>query len=156
MITIKEINENIQGQVLGGAKIPHGVSNPVIHKEDDKYYIAYFVYTFEKKNLDTGDFQRPLYWVIADVKTGDLVAEYNCREKDFSEQGFDKLYSMNDPSVRRPDDKYYKVMDSLFDTVRASIAFGSSMDSASYKAYFSNLLAITPSEYKVFYRELSV
>ena len=156
MITIKELNAKIQGEVFGGAKIPHGVSNPVIRKENDQYYVSYFVYTYDKKNIDTGEYRRPVQWIIVDVKTGDIVKTYDCKENDFSSQPFDKLYSLNDSSVKRPDENYFEVMDSLFDTVRASIAFGDTIDLASYKAYFSNLLAITPGEYKGFYRELSI
>ena len=156
MVTIKELSGRIQEKIFDGAKIPHGISNPVIHKENDKYYIAYFVYTYDKKNIETGVYQRPIQWILADIKEGNIVYTYDCKNNDFSEQRFDKLYSLNDPIVKKPDDRYFEVMDRLFDTVRASIAFANSLDMASYKAYLNNLMAITPSEYRVFYRELSV
>lgn len=156
MITIKELNEKIQGEVFGGAKVPHGISNPVIHRENDQYYIAYFVYTYDKKNIESGAYQRPIQWILVDMKEGNIVFTYDCKNKDFSEQRFDKLYSLNDPTVKRPDESYFGVMDSLFDTVRASIAFADSIDMASYKAYLNSLMAITPGEYRVFYRELSI
>ena len=155
MVTIDELNGMIQKKVFGGSKVPHGVSNPVIRKENGQYYIAYFVYTYDKKNIDTGEYRRPIQWLLVDVKTGEIVNTYNCQEYDFSTQSFDRLYSLIDDSVKRPNENYFKIMDNLFDTVRASIAYGNKMDIDSYKAYFSNVLAITPKEYKVFYRELS-
>lgn len=156
MLTIKEINQRVQSSVFSGAKVPHGVSNPVIHREEDTYYISYFVYVYDKKNIDTGEYQRPIQWILVDIKDGGIEKTYDCYVKDFSNQRFDKLYSLVDTSIKRPDNSYFDVMDNLFDTVRASIAFGGAIDEASYKAYLSSLMAITPSEYKIFYSELSV
>lgn len=156
MITVKELNRKVQPAALNGAKIPHGVSNPVIRQEDGKYYVAYFVYTFDRNNMATKLYPRPSEWILADVSTGDVVGVYKCNEKDFSQQSFEKSYSLIDKNVKKPDEAYFNVMDNLFDTVRASIVYGNKIDEASYAAYFRDLLAITPEGYKVFYKELSI
>lgn len=156
MITVKELNKKVQPAALHGAKVPHGVSNPVIRKEEGKYYIAYFVYTYERSNMASNMYPRPSEWILADIKTGDVVSVYECNEKDFSEQKFNRMYSLTDKNVKKPNEDYFTVMDNLFDTVRASIVFGNQMDMASYSAYLRDLLAITPEEYKIFYKELSI
>lgn len=156
MITIKELNKKVQSLALNGAKIPHGISNPVIRRENDKYYVAYFVYVYDRKNLATKQYPRPSEWILLDVATGDMVEINECVEKDFSEQDMSKLYSLVDPKVKKPDANYFAVMDNLFDTVRASVVFGKQLDMASYKAYFTKLLAITPAEYQVFYKDLTI
>ena len=48
---------------LGGVKVPHSISNPVIRRLDDgKYAIALFVYTFNREQIQSGKANRPLEW----------------------------------------------------------------------------------------------
>ena len=85
-----------------------------------------------------------------------MVKLFDCTEKDFSVQMFDKLYSLNDPKVKKGTEDYFRVMDTLFDTARASVIYGNKFDKPNYQAYLNNLYAITPQEYRVFYKELSI
>lgn len=155
VLGIKEINQKAKKIMLENIKLPSGISNPVIRKVDGQYYISYFSYVFNKQNLQEKKYKRPNRWLIVDIQTGELVAKYNCEDNDFSKEQFDKLFSMDDPDIKKPSEEYFDVMDNLFDTVRASIVFGKKMDDVTYKAYLGNLYAITPKDYVTFYKELS-
>lgn len=156
MLTISEINRKAKRFIFGDIKIPSGISNPVLYSEDGKFYIAYFGYTFSKQNMTENRYSRPSRWILVDVETGELFKMFDCTEKDFSTQVFDKLYSLNDPKVKKGTEDYFKVMDMLFDTARASVIYGNTFDNSTYQAYLNNLYAITPQEYRVFYKELSI
>lgn len=156
MLTISEINRKARRFIFGDIKIPSGISNPVLYSEDGKFYIAYFGYTYSKKNITENRYGRPSRWILVDVETGELFKMFDCIERDFSAQVFDKLYSLNDPKVKKGTEDYFKVMDMLFDTARASVIYGNTFDNSTYQAYLNNLYAITPQEYRVFYKELSI
>lgn len=156
MLTISEINRKAKRFIFGDIKIPTGISNPVLYSESGKLYIAYFGYTFSKQNMIENRYSRPSRWILVDVETGELFKMFDCTEKDFSTQVFDKLYSLNDPKVKKGTEDYFKVMDMLFDTARASVIYGNAFDNSTYQAYLNNLYAITPKEYRVFYKELSI
>lgn len=156
MLTISEINRKARRFIFGDIKIPSGISNPVLYSEDGKFYIAYFGYTYSKQNMTENRYSRPSRWILVDVETGELFKIFDCTEKDFSAQVFDKLYSLNDPKVKKGTEDYFKVMDMLFDTARASVIYGNTFDNSTYQAYLNNLYAITPQEYRVFYKELSI
>lgn len=156
MQTINEINKKARKYIYGDMKIPNGISNPVLRCEGSKMYIAYFGYTYNKKNIDENRYNRPTRWILVDIANGDLVKLYDCTVNDFSTQMFDKLYSLNDETIKKGTEDYFRVMDTLFDTARASVIYGNMLDMATYKAYLNNLYAITPQEYRLFYKELSV
>lgn len=156
MQTINEINKKAKKYIFGDIKIPNGISNPVLHSEDGKMYIAYFGYTYSKQNIVENRYSRPIRWILIDIETGELKKIFDCPEKDFSKQASDKLYSLNDPNVKKGTEDYFSVMDTLFDTARASIIYGNVLDKATYQAYLNSLYAITPQEYRVFYKELSI
>lgn len=156
MLTINDINKNARKIIFDDIKIPNGISNPVIREEDGVYYIAYFGYTYTKENLVEKKYKRPVRWILVDIESGKLIKTFDCSEKDFSLEKVNKLYSLDDPNVKKATADYFSIMDTLFDTTRASIIYGKEMDKASYKAYMNSLYAITPQEYRVFYKELSI
>lgn len=155
MISMGEMNRKAASYALGGAKIPHGISNPVIRNVDGCYRVCYFVYAVNREDIKRKMYSRPVEWLALDAQTGDLLGSYNCAEEDFSSQSFDQRYSLEDPKTAKPHEAYFSVMDALFDTVRASIVYGDAIDLDSYEGYMKKLLAITPQEYQVFYRDLS-
>jgi hypothetical protein len=73
-------------------------------------------------------YNRPAGWILVDIETGELKAT----------------------------EDYFSAMDTLFDTARASVIYGNLLDKAAYQAYLNNLYAITPIEYRMFYKELSI
>jgi len=156
MLTIKEINQKARQFMFDDEKIPHANSNPVLREEDGKICIAYFGYTYDRQNLAEKKFKRPTRWLLLDIETGEVIKRMNCGERDFSAEPFDKLYSLNDPGVVKPTEDYFSIMDTLFDTARASVIFAKRLDKANYQAYLKDLYAITPKEYRGFYKELSL
>lgn len=137
-------------------KIPNGISNPVLHSEAGKIYIAYFGYTYNKQNLVDNMYNRPTRWILVDIENGELVKLFDCTENDFSTQLFDKLYSLDDSTVKKGTEDYFRVMDTLFDTSIESVIYGNLLYNDTYQAYLNNLYAITLQEYRLFYKELSI
>lgn len=156
MLTINEINKKAKKLIFSNIKVPNGISNPVLHKYEGKLYIAYFGYIFNKQNMVENSYNRPVRWILVDIETGELVKLFDCTETDFSKQPFNKLYSLNDPNIKKATEDYFGVMDTLFDTARASVIYGKLLDNNSYQAYLSNLYGITPIGYRMFYKELSI
>lgn len=90
MLESSLINMKIRRNILGGAKIPHSTSQPVIFCENNKYYLAVFVFFYTREDIQSGMIGRPAVWAIADMETGEIINEYRCREKDFSDADFEK------------------------------------------------------------------
>ncbi len=145
----------MNASALGGAKIPHYVSNPVIRLEDGKAFIAAFVYTYNRENLQSNKMPRPIHWIIADIETGEIINEYDCRQKDFSSAGFDALYDLNNPpAVKKPTrDDFTGIYEEIDSLRRKWISGGFDPDDC--KKYLDMILEITPGSYQRFYRELA-
>ncbi len=155
MKTISEFNNIARSEALGGAKVPHGISNPVLRSVDGIIRVCYFVYLFDKKALDTGLYRRPVEWLALDMESGRLVGRYSCAKNDFSQESADKTYSLKDDSIAKPDDAFYAVLNRLFETCCASVLFANALDETTYAGYMNSVLSITPQDYRVFYKELS-
>ena len=74
---IRTIIRELGRVILDGAKVPHILSNPVMRKENGKWYIAFFVTFYNKWNWDKLKMPRPSYWALVDVETGELIKRYN-------------------------------------------------------------------------------
>lgn len=155
MKTINEFNDIARSEALGGAKVPHGISNPVLRLVDGTIRVCYFVYLFDKEALETGLYRRPVEWLALDMKSGDLVGRYSCAKNDFSQEPANKEYLLKDSSVTKPDKAFYAVLNRLFETACASVLFAGTLDEATYEGYLSKVLSITPQDYRVFYEDLS-
>lgn len=155
MVEIKKIVSALDGKALGGAKIPHSVSNPVLRVVDDVPYIAAFVYIYNRENIQQNKMPRPVHWIVADLASGDVVNEFDCRKNDFSSSGFEDLYDLNDPNVKRPTREDFVEIYSLFDSVRAEYLNNGRCDTETYRRYLDRILEITPASYQKFYQELS-
>lgn len=156
MKTINEFNDVARSEALGGAKVPHGISNPVLRSVDGSIRVCYFVYLFDREALDTGLYRRPVEWLALDMESGDLVGRYSCAKNDFSNEPMDKTYSLKDDSVSKPDDAFYAVLNRLFETCCASVLLANMLDEATYMGYLNKVLSITPQDYRIFYKELSL
>lgn len=153
---IRKIIDELNRLVVGGAKVLHGMSHPVIRKTADKHYaIAIFVLTYSKTDLDNELLPRPSKWILADVTTGEVIQENLCSALDFSEQSFEKMYSskiLHESPITRA---YYDNMYNIFDTIRTVLFDTGSLDPKLYQEYMELLLKIIPQEYQIFYTELS-
>lgn len=150
-----EVFRAVRQHALDGRKTPHGVSNPVLRRDGGRVCLAFFVYLYGKANLDSLRMPRPSLWLLADVRTGEVLRRVPCAEEDFSGQPADKLYSAAYPD--RPDasaQRFEQLFRSL-DEVRKQYCETGSLDTAAYAEYLENMLTLVPPDYRVFYRELS-
>lgn len=154
MESISNIVRNIRGKVLGGAKVPHGISNPVLRNVNGTIYISFFVYLYSKENLLQNKYGRPSSWVIADIESGEIIKEFDCRNNDFSSEAFGTLYDFNDSEHIIPTKETIIENYELFDTIRRDIKDNNDYIS-SYKKYFDSIISMTPVEYRCFYKELN-
>ena len=154
MERIKTIVSQLNRQFLGGSKIPHGMSNPVLRKVEGQFVIATFFYTYTKEHLDAKQLPRPKYWMTADLDTGRLIQEISCKDNDFSKQSLDEMYSMEKPDGINPTREYFEAVFVLFDEVRSTLMETGVMDNDKYAEYMTKMLAVVPTSYHVFYREL--
>ena len=155
MVDIRNVVMKMNAKALGGAKIPHSLSNPVLRTENNKIYIAVFVYTYGRENLQQKKMPRPIHWIIADIETGEPVQEFDCREKDFSAAEFDGLYDLQDPDVKRPSREDIAAIYALLDSIRTEYLEQGVCNIEAYGRYLESILEITPASYRRFYRELS-
>lgn len=151
-----EVFNHIQKKALGGAKVPHRVSQPVIRRVDGQYVLAAFVFLFSKANIQEGRLPRPQYWITADMETGGIIKEYNCKDADFSGQPFDRLYSVKADRQYNLTPEFYQELFASLDDIRKEYLGTKSVNKAKYGLYLDRILETIPDEYKVFYTELSL
>ena len=97
-ISTQEIVREMNGKVLGGAKIPHSCSFPVLRKVDGSYVIALFTQLFTREQMSRQMMQRPAYWCCAGLEDGGDFKEYNCKENDFCTAPYGRLYRRGTPA----------------------------------------------------------
>lgn len=156
MLESSLINMKIRRNILGGAKIPHSTSQPVIFCEDNKYYLAVFVFFYTREDIQSGMIERPAVWAIADMETGEIINEYKCREKDFSDADFEKKYNVRSDKKYDTSKAYYEATFSILDTVRSHLIVSGEIDRINYQEYLEKILANIPDDYQKFYRDLSI
>ncbi len=152
----RECNSKIARNVLQGAKIPHSISQPVIHFYEDRYYLAVFVFFYSKEDIEAGAVDRPSVWAIADIETGEIIKEYETKEKDFSDAPYDVKYNIRSDAQYDTSKEYYDKAFAILDSVREKLISSGKLYSLEYKAYLDRILANIPHEYQRFYRDLSV
>ncbi len=81
----KTVNLNLQRTILNGVKISHSVSQPVLRQEAGKWYLASFIFFYNREDIQTGMVNRPTVWALADLETGQLIREMQTKEQEFSE-----------------------------------------------------------------------
>ncbi len=150
----QEIMKNIKGKALGGAKIPHNCSFPVLRKVDGEYKIAFFVQLFNREQLNRDLMQRPSYWCYADIADGANFVQKNCKTEDFCSAPFDRLYKRGESeqtAVKQDvDDLYVRL-----DKIRTCYLNKGILDAFAYKRYLMDLFKFIPSGQINFYKELS-
>ena len=94
MVKSIELNKNFQYNALDGKKLPHSISQPVIHYENGKYYISAFVFFYNKEDIQSGMVNRPTLWIIADINTGEIIERRNTNDIDFSDAPYNIKYNI--------------------------------------------------------------
>jgi len=152
----RRINGLIETGVLNGAKTPHSTSYPVIHKENDKYYLAVFVFFYSREDIEAGTVERPTMWAIADIETGEIIEERQTNDKDFSNAPYDVKYNIRSDAQYDTSKKYYDEAFAILDSSRRKIIETGKFYPGEYKYYLDKIVANIPEEYKRFYYDLSV
>lgn len=156
MFSSFEINSYLQKQILNGVKTPHSTSYPVIYFENDKYYLAVFVFFYSQKDIEAGTVERPTMWAIADIETGELIEERLTKDKDFSDASYEMKYSVLVDVQYDISKKYYDEAFAILDSCRNKIISSGKFYPREYKFYLDKIVANIPKEYQRFYQDLSV
>lgn len=156
MTSIIDINRKARGFALGGAKIPHSVSWPVLRKNGNSLVIAYYTTVYNKENMDTGIFPRPIEWMELDIEDGKYGLRHNCRVEDFSKEPFDKTYDLNQESGVNVDLETLESLYKMFDSVRKAYLEMKILDIIMYRKYLEKVCEIIPESYRGFIKELSI
>ena len=154
MKDIRTIIRELGRVILDGVKVPHTLSNPVLRKENGKWYIAFFVTFYNKSNLDNKTMPRPSYWCLVDVETGELIKRYDCKEKDFSSASFDDLIDISDFNPKRFSKEDTEEFFRKFDNARNAYILNDNNGDRLYALYLGKLFEYTPVNYQIFYCEL--
>lgn len=153
-VPVMNIYQALNSQALGGRKIPHGLSNPVLRSRDGKLYLAFFVYTFTRQELQSGAISRPVSWMLADLETGRLIEEIPCSREDFSRASREEKYATQNPNGKAAAD-FYEQTYGMLDRLRQAYLKNGVLDQNSYESYLNRMLQAVPPSYHRFYRELS-
>lgn len=156
MINSYDINSYIQKNILKGAKKPHSTSYPVLYSENEKFYLAVFVFFYSREDIEAGEVERPTMWAIADVETGEIIEERLTKDKDFSDASYDIKYSVRADAQYDTSKKYYDEAFAILDSCRSKIINTGKFYPGEYKFYLDKIIANIPKEYQRFYQDLSV
>ena len=152
----KTINNHFQKNVMGGVKIPHSTSQPVVFFEDGKYYLASFVFFYTKADIENGEVDRPNMWLVADIETGEIIREYETKEKEFSDAPYNVKYNIRSDEKYDTSKDYYDKAFAILDSVREKIIKDGKFYKGEYQYYLNMIMANIPKEYRRFYTDLSV
>ena len=155
LIPAMDVYQKIRPLALGGVKIPHGISNPVLRKQDNKICIAFFVYTYTRGDLQNGAIRRPTSWITTDLVTGEIRDRIQCADEDFSDASFTEYFSTNNPNAGKSTKEYYQSVYALLHSIRKTIIEKDSFPIDAYAEYMRSILEIVPPAYHRFYWELS-
>ena len=155
-VSTKSIVDKIANTILNGVKIPLSMSQPVIYQEDEKYYLAVFVFFFTKDDIEKGTVDRPTMWAIANIETGETIKKYETKEKDFSDAPYDVKYNVRSEAKYDTSKSYYDKAFAILDSVREQIIRTGELPKEEYQAYLDMIVANIPKDYQRFYKDLSV
>ena len=156
MVNSKEVNSIIQKHILEGSKISHSTSYPVIFYMKEKYYLAVFVFFYNREDIEAGAVDRPTVWAIADIEKGEIIEERQTKEIDFSDASYDAKYNVRSDAQYDTSKKYYDDAFAILDSVREKIISTGKLYKLEYKYYLDKILANIPKDYQRFYTDLSV
>lgn len=156
MKSLVEINKSFQYSILNGVKIPHKISFPVIHKENNKYYLAVFLFFFTENDINNSNIDRPSFWSIADFESGEILETFDCSKKDFSSAKYNKKYSIISDIKYETTPQYYIDAFKILENVRENFIENNIIDKVEYDKYLYKIISNVPENYRRFYTELSI
>ena len=157
MLPSKNIQHSIDKQIFKDNFVFHGISRPVIRLVDGEYCIACFVTMFNAQSFTDGLFDRPDYWVLADIETGNVKWIYQCREtgEEFCDSVYARRYNLRSISPAPLAKTYYEKAYSMLDEIRKELISKKTLNARLYKLYMKRILAECPLPYRKFFRALS-
>ncbi len=155
MKDISIIMRAVDERLFSGAKVAHGLSHPVIRRQNGEYQLAVFSYLVSRDNARNGTLSRPTKWALVDLKTEEVVEANSCEEKDFSDAAKEGSYNMTVYSNGKPTKEQVKDVYKLLDEFRAAYAEAKENVDSLVKAYLNELFKIVPDEYIAFYKDIS-
>lgn len=155
-INARALMSNMRKSALGGRKIPHGVSNPVFRKMDDgSYAAAAFVFLYSRDDLKNRTVKRPSRWITADIKTGQIISEYSCKDIDFSSAAADAVCSLDAADSTVYSKEYVDQTLAVFDLIMRKYNATGIFDRELNDVYMYMMLKMVSVGFKEFYRELN-
>lgn len=152
--TSQEIMKSLKSKVLGGSKIPHSTSFPVLRRMGNEYRIVFFLQLTDREQLKKGLIQRPTYWYSANIEDGSDFHEYESKKEEFSKAPYDRVYERGTPasiaSKTDVEDLYTQL-----DLIRKHYINDGILDAFAYKNYLNDLFKYIPNGQIAFYKELS-
>lgn len=82
MILVDELNNKADNYVKDKLGEEKALLGPIFRKEANQFYVGYAVIDF-KDTYET--FFRPTKWLILDMKTGELINFYECKDYDYTD-----------------------------------------------------------------------
>lgn len=156
MKDLSAIMRAVDESLFAGAKVAHGLSHPVIRRQNGEYKLAVFAYYVTRDNARNGTLSRPSKWAVVDLKTEEIIEVNSCEEKDFTVADWGSSYNMTVYSKGKPTKEQVKEAYSLLDEFRASYAESADNADCLAEAYLKELFELVPDEYVVFYKDISI
>ena len=159
MVPSSELQHVVDSQLFQGTFVFHGISKPVIRRVNGKYYVAMFVTPFNLLSFSDGMFDRPYYWVTADMETGDLIQVFQCYSDpadEFCDAVYERRYDLRLVTDKEITKKYFIQAFSMLDEVRHKLIQSGSLDEHLYNLYKKRIVSACPLPYRKFFRDLSL
>lgn len=156
MLPSNELMTKMDQELMQGIKTPHNISNTVITKINDEYYLSAFIFFYTKEDIDTGMLNRPAKWGIFDFENGNLIEEFDCKIKDFSSESFDKKYDVHKDNNYDLSNEYANKNFELLDKIRKEYINNKNILLDEYREYLERIIFNIPKQYQVFYYDLSI
>ena len=116
-----------------------------------------FITVFNPLSFQDGLFDRPDYWVLADMESGELITTYVCNtfREEFCESEYSRRYDLRLVeglySIRFFDETF-----GILDEVRKFYIETGVFQERRYKTYLRRILKACPLPYRKFFRSLSL
>ena len=159
MIPSREIQQTVDRQLFPGTFVFHGLSRPVIRYDRGKYCLAMFITPFSLLSFSDCLFDRPNFWVTADLETGTLIDLYQCHldpSEEFCDSEYERRYDLRSVSDKPITKSYFDSAFALLDEVRKKLIESGEFDQHMYNVYLRRLLKVCPLPYRKFFRSLSI
>lgn len=151
---IQDIDVVLSTQIAPGIRVPHASSAPLLRLHDGQLVIAEFLFVYTGRDIEAAELERPSYWAVAEIASGELIERFDCRQRDFSKEQFGTRYSIDYEPDQVFDDEYVAESFRLLDQVRLGYLNDGAVDAMTYGDYFDRVLAAVAPAYRVFYNEL--